>query len=144
MNRITNPLLMIVPEAALNSVLVLMIVAGGLMIVAGARRLGGSLVVLAIAMPLISVVIEALFNDFFDALPDGLVQPVAWLIMAIAYFALGYALLQLLVGQEAIDAAKGQLLADAIRGLLRLFFRWQLMVLWVPALAYLLWRGGGS
>jgi hypothetical protein len=51
-------------------------------------------------------------------------------------------LVKLLVGQKAIDEAKGQLLADAVRGLLRLMFRWPLIVLWVPGLAYLVWKAG--
>ena len=139
MNRVTNPLLMVLPEEAMGTVLVLMIVGGGLLIVIGARKLGGTLVGLGIAMPFISVVIEALMNEFFFALPDDLIQPVAYLIMAVVYAALGYALLKLVLGQEAVDQAKGQLLADAIKGLLRLMFRWPVMLLWVPALAYMTW-----
>lgn len=139
MNRVTNPLMMVLPEEAMGTVLALMIVGGGLLIVVGARKTGGSLVGLAIAMPFISVAIEALMNEFFYALPEGLVQPVAFFIMVLVYAALGYALLKVLLGQEAIDQAKGQLLADAVKGLLRLMFRWPVMLLWVPALAYFTW-----
>jgi len=139
LNRVTNPLMMLLPEEAMGTVLVLMIVGGGLLIVVGARKIGGTLVGLAIAMPFISVVIEAVMNEFFYALPENLVQPVAFFIMALVYAALGYALLKLLLGQEAIDQAKGQLLADAVKGLLRLMFRWPILLLWVPALAYFTW-----
>lgn len=141
MNRVTNPLLMIFPEELLGVLLAGMLVAGGLLMVVGVRRMGGALVALAIAMPFISVGVEALFNDFFAALPEDYVQPVAWAIMAIAYAAVGLAFLRLLVGQKAVDDAKGQLLADAVRWCFRMLFsRPMLLLLWIPGLAYAIWR----
>jgi hypothetical protein len=139
MNRISNPLLMLIPEQALGPLLLLMLVGGGLLITVGARRAGGALVTLAIAIPFITVVVEALFNDLFAALPEGLVQPVAWLIMLVFYAVLGFMLLKLVVGQKAIDQAKGQLIADATKGLLKLMFRLPVMLLWVPVMGYLMW-----
>jgi len=142
MNRIANPLLMIIPEAAIAPLLVLLLVGGGLLITVGARRAGGAMVILAIAIPFITVIVEALFNDFFSALPEALVQPIAWLIMGIFYLVLGLMLVKLVVGQKAIDEAKGHLLADAIKWLAKLMFRWPVMLVWVSTLAYLVWAVG--
>lgn len=142
MNRIANPLLMILPEAAIAPLLVLLLVGGGLLITAGARRTGGTMVTLAIAIPFIMVIVGALFNDFFAALPEALVQPIAWLIMGAFYAVLGLILLKLVVGQKAIDAAKGRLLAVAIKWPTKLIFRWPVMLVWVSTLAYLMWAVG--
>lgn len=142
MTRITNPLLMVVPLELLGLMLAGMIVAGGLMMVVGARQGGVALVGTAIAIPLISVVVEALMNEVFTAVPEDLILPLAWLIMGVAYLMLFGALVTMLFGQKAVDQAKGELLASAAKGVLRLVFWWPLMLVWVPLLAYLVWTSG--
>lgn len=137
MNRVTNPLLMIMPEAALWPLLTLMMMAGGLLMVVGARRAGIVLFVTAIAIPIITLFVELLLDSVFSAMPDSLVQPVAWLITAICYGMTAMALITLLFGQRAVDDAKGRLLADAVKGAFRLMFRWQIMLVWGGVLLYL-------
>ena len=100
---------------------------------------GLALVYTAIALPFITVVAEILMNEVFTAVPDGLVQPLAWGMMGIAYLTLAGMLMVMLFGQKASGGVLTILLADAIKGLLRLLFWWPLMLLWVPAMAYLAW-----
>ena len=139
MNRFINPWLMLMPAEAMGPALVLMIMVGGMMVVVGARRAGLALVYTAIALPFITVVAEILMNEVFTAVPDGLVQPLAWGMMGIAYLTLAGMLMVMLFGQKTSGGVLTILLADAIKGLLRLLFWWPLMLLWVPAMAYLAW-----
>ena len=140
MNRFINPWLMLMPAEAMGPALVLMIMVGGMMVMVGARRAGLALVYTAIALPFITVVAEILMNEVFTAVPDGLVQPLAWGMMGIAYLTLAGMLMVMLFGQKASGGVLTILLADAIKGLLRLLFWWPLMLLWVPAVAYFAWR----
>ena len=142
MNRITNPLLMLVPEESMPQVLVLMIMIGGLLMVVGARRSGLALVLTAISLPFITHIVEALMNHVFDAVPDWAVQPLAWALMAVAYLALAVSLIVLLVGERVWRDVKTQLAVRAIVGLFSLVFWWPAMLIWVPALAYFMWRPG--
>ena len=136
MNRVTNPLLLIMPEEMMGPVLALMIVTGGLLLIIGFRRSGLALIGLAIGMPIITVLVEALMNDLFNSMPESWVQPIAWIMMAVIYLMLAGAFLTLLIGQKGIDEAKGQLLADAIKGLLKLAFKWPVMLVWMSLLGY--------
>ena len=122
MNTTTNILFLLVPEELVGTLLLFMLVAGGLAFIVGARRAGKALVISAIAFPLISVIVSALFNDFFAALPPALVVPVAFLIMAILYVAIGWMIIKAIFGQRAVDHAKGELLADGVRASLRFLF----------------------
>lgn len=122
MNTTTNILFLLVPEELVGTLLLFMLVAGGFAFIVGARRVGKALVISAIAFPFISVIVSALFNDFFAALPPGLVVPVAFLIMAILYVAIGWMIIKGIFGQRAIDHAKGELLADGARAGLRMIF----------------------
>ena len=142
MTRITNPLLMVVPMELLGLVMVGMIVVGGLMTILGARKGGLALVGLAIALPFISVVVEVLMNEVFTAVPERLVLPLAWLIMAIAYLLLFGAFVTALFGRQAVDHAKGDLLASAVKGVFRFLFWWPAMIVWLPLLAFLVWFKG--
>lgn len=130
---------MVVPPELLGLLVAAMLVAGGLMTVVGARQRGLALVGVAIAIPFISVVVEALMNDVFTMVPDALVLPLAWLIMGVAYLMLLAAFVKMVVGQRAIEHAKGELLASALKGLLRLLFRWPVMLVWMSLLAYAAW-----
>lgn len=136
MSRITNPLLMVVPAELLAVIVFAMLVVAGLMLVVGARKRGFALIGIAIAIPLIAVIVEALINDVFTMVPDAMVLPLAWLIMGAAYVMLFFAFVRMVFGEKAIDHAKGELLASAFKGVLRLLFWWPVMLVWVSLLAY--------
>jgi len=136
LNRITNPLLMVVPPELLGLLVAAMIVVGGILLVIGARQRGLALVALAVAIPFISVVVEALMNDVFTSVPDALVLPLAWLIMGVAYVVLLVALVRMVFGEKAVDHAKGELLTWMLKGLLRLLVWWPVMLVWVSLVAY--------
>ena len=142
MGRVTNPALVLVPHEALGAVLVLFLVLGGLCMVVGLRRAAKGLIITASATPFISVAVEALFNEFFAALPVELIRPVAWLVLAIAYLFVGGMLMSLVFGERVWTEAKAHLLADAVRGLFRLAFSWPLLLVWT-ALAIFLWLRSG-
>lgn len=122
MNTTSNILFLLVPEELIGTLLLFMLVAGGFAFIVGARRVGKALVISAIAFPFITVIVSALFNDFFAALPPGLVMPVAFLIMALLYVAIGWMIIKGIFGQRAVDHAKGELLADGARAALRFMF----------------------
>lgn len=138
MNTTTNILFLLVPEELVGTLLLFMLVSAGFAFIVGARRLGKVLAISAIAFPFISVIVSALFNDFFAALPPALVIPVAFFIMAILYIMLGWMIIKGVFGQRAVDHAKGELLADGARLAFRaLFSRIGLIVLLVfVAMAY--------
>ncbi|MGQ0700465.1 MAG: hypothetical protein ACT4PZ_19775 [Panacagrimonas sp.] len=139
MNRIGNPLFMIIPEEAVGLLVAAMIAVGGLMIVVGARTAGKAVVLGGIAIPFVSVVVSALMNDFFTALPEDLIMPVAWLIMGVTYFVIGAMLLRFVFGDQAVEDAKGILLADVIRALFRFLIWWPVLLIWGGATAYMVW-----
>jgi len=122
MNTTTNILFMLVPEELVGTLLLFMLIAGGFAFIIGARKAGKALVVSAIAFPFISVIVSALFNDFFAALPPSLVLPVAFLLMAVLYVSIGWMIIKGIFGQKAVDHAKGELLADGARAALKLMF----------------------
>lgn len=138
MNTTTNILFLFVPEELVGTLLLFMLVAAGFAFIVGARRVGKALAISAIAFPFISVIVSALFNDFFAALPPALVMPVAFLIMAILYSTIGWMIIKGIFGQRAVDHAKGELLADGARLALRaLFSRIGLIMLLIfGAMAY--------
>ena len=140
MNRLGNPILLLVPHEALGAALMLFLVAGGLCMIVGARRAATGLIATAIAVPFVSVVIEALFNELFAVLPPWLVQVVAWLVLAVVYLIVLGAFMSFVFGQRVWDETKAHLLADAIKGLLRLAFSWPLLLVWAALAIYLWWR----
>ena len=140
MNRLTNPVLLLVPHEALGAVLLLFLVLGGLCRVVGAKKASTGLLLAALAVPIVSVVVEALFNELFAILPPWLVRIVAWLVLVLVYIVIAGALMSLVFGQRVWDEAKAHLLADAIKGLLRLTFSWPLVPVWSVLIMYLLWR----
>lgn len=127
---------MVVPPELLGLLVAAMIVVGGILLVIGARQRGLALVALAVAIPFISVVVEALMNDVFTSVPDALVLPLAWLIMGVAYVVLLVALVRMVFGEKAVDHAKGELLTWMLKGLLRLLVWWPVMLVWVSLVAY--------
>lgn len=136
MNRLTNPVLMLVPHELLGSVLLLFLVLGGLLRVVGAKRLSTGLIVTAIAVPFVTVVVEALFNELFAVLPPQLVQVAAWLVLILVYLFIFGALMSIVFGQRVWDEAKGHLLADAIKGTLKIALSWPLLLVWGAAAIY--------
>ena len=136
MNRLTNPVLLLVPEEALGAVLVLFLVLGGICMMVGARRASIALIATAIAVPFITVVMEAMFNELFAALPPALVKIVAWFVLGVVYLVIFGALMSFLFGEKTWESAKGQLLADAIKGVLRIAFSWPLLFVWGALAAY--------
>lgn len=139
--NLLGPVILLIPEDLFGLLLFSLLIVGGLAAVVGARRIGWTLVSVALLLPLISVAIEALFNDFFAWLPDALVTPAAILVLLIAYALLGMALLRLLVGEQAIQTAKGQLLADAVKGTLRLAFSRVGLIFLIAILCWMLVQG---
>ena len=140
MNRLANPVLLLVPHEALGAVLLLFLVLGGLCRVVGAKKASTGLIFAALAVPIVSVVVEALFNELFAILPPWLVRIVAWLVLVLVYIVIAGALMSLVFGQRVWDEAKSHLLADAIKGLLKLAFSWPLVPVWAVLIMYLLWR----
>ena len=122
MNTTTNILFLLIPEELVGTLLLFMLIAGGFAFIVGARRAGKALVISAIAFPFISVIVSALFNDFFAALPPALVMPVAFVVMAVLYVSIGWMIIKGIFGQKAVDHAKGELLADGVRASFRLMF----------------------
>ena len=142
MNRLGNPILLLVPHEALGAVLTLFLVAGGLCMIVGARRAATGLIAAAIAVPFVSVVVEALFNELFAVMPPWLVQIVAWLVLALVYLIILGAFLSFVFGQRVWDETKSHLIADAIKGLFRLAFSWPMLLVWVALATYLWLRRG--
>ena len=140
MNRVTNPILMLVPYEVLGSVLLLFLVLGGLCMIVGAKKAAYGLIATAVAVPFVSVVVEAIFTGLFSFMPPWMVQVTAWLILILIYIAIFAGLMSLLFGQRAWDHAKGHLLADAIKALARMAFRWQMIPLWLGLAALIWWR----
>ena len=139
MNRIANPLLMLVPPELMGVLIMSLWVAGGFAFIVGARRTGGALVTVAIAIPLITVIVEALIGEAFALLPDALVMPVAFLITLALWLTVGWMLVKLVFGQRAVDEAKGHLLADALKAILRTLFRHPAILIASVFLLYLAW-----
>lgn len=139
MNTTSNILFLLVPEELVGTLLLFMLITGGFAFIIGARKAGKALVVSAIAFPFISVIVSALFNDFFAALPPSLVVPVAFLLMAVLYVSIGWMIIKGIFGQKAVDHAKGELLADGVRAAFRFIFSLKGLVLiaCLVALAYL-------
>ena len=115
MNTTTNILFLLVPERLVGALLLFMLVGGGMAFIVGARRIGKTLVISAIAFPFISVIASALFNEFFAALPEWMIIPAAFVIMVILYVSIGWMIIKGIFGQKAVDHAKGELLADGVR-----------------------------
>lgn len=122
MNSATNLFLLLLPPELLGLLTVAVIIAGGFLVMIGARRKGTALVVTGMSLPLVLILVEALMNDLFTALPEWLVIPVSVAITTIIYLLVVWAFVKLVFGQRAIDEAKGHLLADAARWILRRTF----------------------
>lgn len=137
MNRLTNPMLLLVPHEALGGVLLLFLVLGGICRIVGARRASTGLIAMAIVFPFVTVVMEALFNELFAVLPPSLVRIVAWLVMIVVYVVIFGALMIFLFGQRSWDEAKGHLLADSVKSVLRIAVSWPLLLVWAVLAAYL-------
>ncbi len=139
MTRIANPLLMFIPEELMGALIMLMLVAGGLAITVGARRTGGALVTAATAIPVVTVIVGALMDGMFGMLPDALVMPVAFAITLALWLAVGWMLVKVVFGQQAVDEAKGHLLADGIKGVFGLLFRRPVALIAGVFLLYFAW-----
>ncbi|SER40719.1 hypothetical protein SAMN05421690_102438 [Nitrosomonas sp. Nm51] len=142
MNRAVTPTLMLIPAEMLGQILVLFLVLGGICMVVGAKRASSALITTAIALPFITVIVEALFNDLFAIIPAQHVQLVAWLLQGIIYFIIFGGLMGFLFGQYVWNQAKGHLLAEAIIGIFRLAFSWKFLMPLIGLSILFLWRSG--
>ncbi|MEQ1778973.1 MAG: hypothetical protein ABL863_10575 [Nitrosomonas sp.] len=142
MNRAINPTLMLIPAELLGQVLALFLVLGGICMVVGARKAATGLITTAIALPFISVIVQALFNDLFAIMPPQYVQWVAWLVQGIIFVIILGGLMSFLFGQPVWNQAKGHLLAEAIIGVFRLVFSWQFVMLLIGLGILFMWRSG--
>ena len=131
---------MLVPHELLGIVLLLFLTTGGLCMIVGAKKAASGLVATAVAVPFVSVMVEALMAGLFDYMPAWMVQATAWLVLILIYVAIFAALMSLIFGQRAWDEAKGHLLADAIKGLARVAFSWPMMLFWLGLAAFIAWR----
>ena len=122
MSNASNLLFLLIPEALYGPMLLCLIVGGGFALMLGYAAQGKALILTAIALPLVSFIVEVLMNEMFMALPGWLVTPVAMLLMLNVYLMIAWALIKLVFGQKAVEEAKGHLLADAIKGVLRMTF----------------------
>ena len=98
--------------------------------IVGAKKAASSLLLVGISLPFVLVLIEAIFNDFFAMLPPDYVKPVSWLIMGATYLLMFGLLMKSLFGEKTWDQAKGELLADAIKGLFKLAFSKPMLIAW--------------
>lgn len=137
MSARAGSILHLLPEPWLAPVFSVAIALSGLLLVLGRRRAAAALFLLPISATLVGLFVTTLLSDLFAALPPDLVQPVSQLLfIALVMLTLGSAL-ALVVGKQACEAAKGQLLADMIRAIFGSMFRnplrWVLAgaVLWV-------------
>ncbi len=142
MNRAINPALMLIPHEVLGQVLALFLVLGGICMVVGARRASAGLIVTAIAVPFVTVVVETLFSEVFAILPPQFVQFFAWLVLALVYLLILGALMSFVFGQHVWSEAKGHLLADAIKAILRLAISWPLLITWIGLAVFFWWHSG--
>jgi hypothetical protein len=110
--------------------------------VVGAKKASIGLITIAIALPFISVIVQALFNDLFAIMPPQYVQWVAWLLQGIIFVIILGGLMSFLFGQHVWNQAKGHLLAEAIIGVFRLAFSWQFLMLLIGLGILFLWRSG--
>lgn len=131
---------MLVPHEALGAVLLLFLVLGGLCRIVGAKKAATGLIVTALAVPFVTVIVEALFNELFAVLPLWLAQIVAWLVLILVYIIILGAFMSFAFGQKAWDKTRSELLASAIKGVFRLAFSWPLLLVWVVLAVYLWWR----
>lgn len=122
MSNVLNFLLLVVPDSLLGSVLTLLVIAGGFAMILGFRAHGTALVVTAVAIPIVSAAIEAVTDELFTIMDGRLVVPISMAALLLVYLAIGWGLIKLVFGQRAIDEAKGHLLADAAKGVLRMAF----------------------
>lgn len=139
MNRFTNPILMLLPPDLLGPLIVGMLVVAGLAIMFGARAFGRNLAVAAILLPFLVVLVEVLMDEFFAAIPEILIMPVAFAITVIFWAMLGWAFLRLFFNQAVIDNAIGILLADAIRAGARPLIARPFIVIALVIAAYFIW-----
>jgi hypothetical protein len=139
MNDLLFPALVLIPHEALGGFLMIMIVLGGICIMFGATRQGKTLIGTAIAVPLVTVVVEALCNELFAVLPLWAVKVVAWLILILTYLAVFASVMRLLLGKEAWDNAKGNMASDAMKGVFKVAFSKWLLPVWAVLLIYLWW-----
>lgn len=140
MSQATNLLFLLLPPELLIPFVTLTVMAGGLLIVVGARQKGTALVIAGISLPIVMLAVELLMTEFFMALPEPLIAPVATAIMILLYAMIGWPLFKWIVGQKAVDEAKGQLLADAVKWLLRQIFSLAGMTV-IAALSFAAWMG---
>ncbi|MBK6744830.1 MAG: hypothetical protein IPG66_18495 [Hydrogenophilales bacterium] len=126
----TELVMLFFPSELIAYASVLAIMVGGACMIVGARKAAMSLIIFGISLPFVVALTEAVFNDFFAMLPEAYIKPVSWLIMGVTYLLMFGVLMKSLFGEKAWDQAKGELLADAIKGLFKLAFSKPLLIVW--------------
>jgi Na+/phosphate symporter len=137
LNRINEPLLYLVPDELIGIVLVLLIMLGGFCMMVGAKKTAMTLIIMAISFPIISTFIEIIFSDLFAMLPEAYIKPASWIVMGVCYLMMFGVLMRTFFGEKAWDQAKGELLADAIKWLLRKALSLPMLIVWVGFVGYL-------
>lgn len=110
-----GPIMLLIPEELFGLLVVGILMAGGFAFIVGASKSGRALVTAAIALPILSMIAQAVVNDLFSFLPDWLVAPVAVILMLLCYALVVIATIKAVVGERAWDDTKGRLLADVIK-----------------------------
>lgn len=131
MDRAVNLALIMIPTEIMGPALALLLMLGGFCMVVGARKAATGLITTAITFPFIVVIVEALFNDFFAAIPAQYTQLAVWLVLGVSYLLIFGRLMSFLFGRRVWDDAKGNLLAYAIRRVFILAFSWQFLIIWI-------------
>lgn len=115
----------------------LLLVAGGLAMIVGARQLAGTL----FGLTAVLVFLPALLAPLFDAMPDALLWPLMALFALGAFLALLRAASAMLIGRSATDTMIGELAARAVVGLLRIGVRVVSLIVRLPFRVLRLLRG---
>lgn len=94
-----------------DELIILLIVGGGFAMIFGARRLGGSLIVLAIAL----AVLPGILAPLFDMLPGYLLVTLLLIFFVSIVFSGLRWLSSLIIGNRATEHMVGSLAADVVR-----------------------------
>jgi|GEM_PF-2893172 len=104
-------LALMIPE----ELLFMLLVAGGMAIIVGARKAGSSLIVGALAL----AVLPALLLPLFESLPGGLLSVLlGFFALAIIFSCLRW-ISTAMIGERATDGMVGHLAADAVKAVFR-------------------------
>lgn len=119
-----NSAIFFLPDELAGSAMMLMVLVAALCIIVGQCKLGGLLLVTALALPFLPVVGGAIASVAAEMLPLEVLYALSVLVPLALGFRLVQGLLGLLFGKNTAREASGILLADLIRWLARTFVLW--------------------